>query len=367
MSLTMNITLDGIFNQKEPYDYDADYEYKEDDESKVGKVVWIPLLYSVLVIFGLLGNGLLLAVLAQKRRSWSISDSFILQLGVMDILLLLTLPFYAAHANQSCGWCSQTFLRICGAVFMINIQIGIFLLVYICLDHYVSFIYTGQCSCHRASLAFIVWLLVWLVSIVLTVLDWICIPLVPDSMPGKAISAHSYPESGEDWQLISRGLHLVVGFLLPTLILIACCSHIMIQCRSNGKQKKRPVVLILSLVAVFLLCWIPYNITLVIDVICYISKDVLNPFFANHISSMKKAVKVTSAVGCISASLRPLLYIFLCGSFRKGVFSLLKCANIESKGSLWELGVDKEAPHDQCQSEDEMTKMTSTPQQAEPV
>ncbi|MEQ2194265.1 hypothetical protein XENOCAPTIV_026437, partial [Xenoophorus captivus] len=249
----------------------------------------------------------------------------------------------------------------------INIHIGIFLLVYICLDHYVSFIYAGQCSCHTASLAFIGWLLVWLVSIVLTVLDWICIPLVPDSMPGKAISAHSYPEYGEDWHLISRGLHLVVGFLLPALILIVCCSHIMIQCRSNGKQKKRPVVLILSLVAVFLLCWMPYNITLVIDVICYISKDVLNPFFADHISSMKEAVKVTSAVGCISASLRPLLYFFLCGSFRKGVFSLLKCANIESKGSLWELGVDKEAPHDQCQSEDEMTEMTSTPQQAEPV
>lgn len=114
--LTM-VILDGILNETQPSDYDYDYKYKDED---VDKAVWIPILYSILVIVGLLGNGLLLAVLAQKRRPWRISDSFILQLGVVDILLLLTLPLYAAHATQSCGWCSQTVLRVCGTFFKVG-------------------------------------------------------------------------------------------------------------------------------------------------------------------------------------------------------------------------------------------------------
>ncbi|KAM4567517.1 C-X-C chemokine receptor type 3-like isoform 3-T3 [Fundulus diaphanus] len=110
----MKVTLDGFLNQSDPYEYE---DYQGEDESYGGEAVWIPLLYSVMVIVGLLGNGLVLAVLAQKARSWSVSDSFFLQLGVLDILLLFTLPFYAAHANENCGLCSPPFLRICGAIF----------------------------------------------------------------------------------------------------------------------------------------------------------------------------------------------------------------------------------------------------------
>lgn len=237
-----------------------------------------------------------------------------------------------------------------------------YLLVWVCLDHYLSSKYRSL-RCHRATLAFIGWLLVWLVSIVLTVLDYTYIPLDTVAIPWKTLSASTGPESGADWKLITRALHLGVGFLLPAIIQIICCSNIMLQCRSKGDQRKRPVVLILSLVAVFLLCWIPYNITLFIDTISYTSRELLKNIFKDHISSLKTAVQVTSAVGCISACIRPPLYFFLCENFRKVLFSLLKCAKADCSSSLWELGVDKKAPHDQRQSDDEMKQMTNTQQQ----
>lgn len=119
--MDMNVELDGLFRHNTTYDYNDDYEYKEDFESRDSKAVLIPLLYSVVLVVGLLGNGLLLAVLYQKRRSWSISDTFILHLSVADILLLVTLPFWAVQATQDCGWCFKVpVCKISGVVFKVG-------------------------------------------------------------------------------------------------------------------------------------------------------------------------------------------------------------------------------------------------------
>lgn len=117
----MDVELDGLFRHNSTYDYDQDYEYEEDVESRGSAAVLITVLYSAELAIGLLGNGLLLAVLAQRRRSWSISDTFILHLSVADILLLTTLPFLATQAAQQCGWCFGGFLcNISKAVFNVS-------------------------------------------------------------------------------------------------------------------------------------------------------------------------------------------------------------------------------------------------------
>ena len=121
----MEVDLGGFLNQSESYDYDQDYEYKADDESEGSKAVWIPLLYSIVLVVGQLGNVLLLVILIQKRRSWSISDIFILHLGVADILLLATLPLRAVQAAEH-GWRFGTELcKISGAVFNVSTGWGV--------------------------------------------------------------------------------------------------------------------------------------------------------------------------------------------------------------------------------------------------
>lgn len=122
----MEIDYGGVFNETKPYDY-GDYvaeEFPEEREKRSIQMVWLPVFYSVVVIVGLLANGLLLAVLAQRRRRWSVLNSFFLQLGVVDILLLVTLPVWGAQAYQHCEKCPETLFTVFRAVFNVSVLVG---------------------------------------------------------------------------------------------------------------------------------------------------------------------------------------------------------------------------------------------------
>lgn len=117
----MDVELDGLFRQNTSYDYDDNYEYKDDLDQKHASGVWVQILYSLLTVLGLLGNGFLMAALVLKRKSWTVSDTFIFNQGVADVLLLVTLPFWAAQAYRPCGWCFTGVLcKISGAVFNVS-------------------------------------------------------------------------------------------------------------------------------------------------------------------------------------------------------------------------------------------------------
>ena len=118
----MVVELDGLFLHNSTFDY-GDYQYRGDDLSPCGhqrfQAVFIPVLHSLALVLGLLGNGLVLGVLFQLRRTWSVTDTFILHLAVADTLLLLTLPFWAMEASQ--GWIFGTGLcKLMGAIFKVR-------------------------------------------------------------------------------------------------------------------------------------------------------------------------------------------------------------------------------------------------------
>lgn len=83
------------------------------------EAIFIPILYSVAFVLGLMGNGLVLVVLCQKRRTWNVTDVFVLHLSVADMLLLLTLPLWAADAATG-GIFNTGFCKFSGVVFRVG-------------------------------------------------------------------------------------------------------------------------------------------------------------------------------------------------------------------------------------------------------
>ncbi|XP_056142086.1 C-X-C chemokine receptor type 3.1 [Lampris incognitus] len=308
------------------------------------EAVFIPALYSLAIAVGLPGNGLLLWVLAQQRKDKSVTDNFILHLGIADTLLLLTLPFWAAEAAQDRGWSFGTPLcKITGAIFTINFYCGIFLLVCISLDRYLSIVHATQMYNRKKPwVVQVTCLTVWVLSLVLSIPDWIFLEEVREERQDKMFCIHVYErfsQSASHWWLVSRLLYHVVGFLLPSAALLYCYSCIMARLLrgSQGLQKQRAVKVILVLVAVFFLCWMPYNITLLLDTVYS------NQTSSSHCevdASLDKALKVTSSLGYLHCSLNPVLYAFVGVKFRHQLLNLLCSVSCRLKmGMGWNMPV----------------------------
>ncbi|XP_026227392.1 C-X-C chemokine receptor type 3.1 [Anabas testudineus] len=342
MAFSLNLSLldgaDGLYN----YSYEDDGCCDGGDvcdlsEGNNFEMVFIPVLYSLAFVVGVLGNGVLLGVLAQTRKSWSVTDTFILHLGVADVMLLVTLPLWAAQAAQKEGWTFGRHLcQITGAIFTINFYCGIFLLACISLDRYMSIVHaTHMYSRKKSWVVQASCLVVWLFSLLLSIPDWIFLDDLYDVRQGRRECIRDYYKFGlrafHNWKLASRLLYHTVGFVIPSAVLIFCYSCILrqLRCGTQGLQKQKAFRVIVAVVLVFFLSWTPYNITLMVDTL---HSDNSNET-CNTRSSLEKAKIVTSTLGYLHCCLNPILYAFVGVKFRRQLLNILRSMGCKLKTS----------------------------------
>ncbi|KAJ8335024.1 hypothetical protein SKAU_G00406630 [Synaphobranchus kaupii] len=339
--------MESLFSSANWSDYD-NYSYYESDTCCVGAVctqhssmqfeaVFIPVLYSVVLVLGLLGNGLVLAVLGQLRQGWSVTDTFILHLAVADTLLLLTLPFWAAQATNE--WSFGTPLcKMTGALFQINFYCGIFLLACISLDRYLSIVHAVQMySRKKPWLVQTSCLCVWILCLLLSFPDWVFLQAVKDERRGGRVECvHNYLlyyKSTEDWRLASRLLYHVVGFLLPSAIMVFCYSCILLRLHrgTQGLKKQRAIRVILALVVAFFVSWTPYNVALMVDTLH--DREAIKDTCDTR-SALDISLAVTSTLGYAHCCLNPVLYAFVGIKFRRHLAKMLKSLGCQLKGQV---------------------------------
>lgn len=195
-------------------------------------------------------------------------------------------------------------------------------------------------------------LCVWIFSLILVIPKWIFVVTLNDPINEETRCVENFSASSGIGHLVSRLLHHMLGFLLPAAILIICCSCVALRLHSGSKEphRQRAFMVVLWLVAVFLLCWTPFNITLIVDTVKSRAEETGN--------SLDTALMVTSVFGYIHTCLRPLLHLSLSANFRTQALALLRCAPLQPVGSLWELGVGQDEKMEQNRKDEEQEQIT---------
>ncbi|XP_029971850.1 atypical chemokine receptor 4 [Salarias fasciatus] len=323
---------DYYYNENASYNFSYD-DYPilcEKDDLRSFAGVFLPIIYALCLVVGLAGNALVVAVHAYHKRLKTLTDAFLSHLAVADLLLLFTLPFWAADAAR--GWMlGAAVCKIMSACYTVNFTCCMMLLACISLDRYLALVrvqredsrgWLGKAFTRRHcwKVCLVVWtvaLLLGLPDLLLTEVRWtsnrnMCLTIYPPSMArgGKATL---------------EVVEVLLGFLLPFLVMAICYWKVGqtlkgLPSESRGKKWKALRVLLL-VVGVFVVTQLPYNMLKV-----YRAMDSVYAL-VTHCGTSKvldQAAQVTECLALTHCCLNPILYASLGSSFRQHMMKVAK-------------------------------------------
>ncbi|KAM3673305.1 somatostatin receptor type 3 [Ammospiza maritima maritima] len=278
--------------------------------------VLIPVVYLIVCVVGLAGNSLVIYVVLRHSVSESVTNVYILNLALADELFMLGLPFLAAQ-NALSYWPFGSFMcRLVMAVDAINQFTSIFCLTVMSVDRYLAVVHPGKSSKWRtARVAKAVSVTMWVLSsiVVLPVVVFSDVPL------GMSTCHIQWPEPASVWRAGFIIYTATLGFFGPLLVICLCYLLIVVKVRSSGRRvralsskhklsDRRVTRMVVTVVAVFVLCWLPFYVLNIINVVCPLPEEpsLFGVYFL--------VVVLPYANSCAN----PIIYGFLSYRFKQG-------------------------------------------------
>ncbi|XP_067449814.1 P2Y purinoceptor 1-like [Thunnus thynnus] len=271
---------------------------------------FLPPVYFLVFTIGLVANGWGLKSLLQKWRKLKIINVFVLNLGLADILYLLTLPFLMVYYFMEEIWIfGDAFCKITRFCFNLNLYGSIGFLTCISVFRYLAIVHPvrmmGRLTVtHSVAISIMVWLLV-------------SIQIIPDifytktfgNTTGKCYDT-THDTYIEDYLKYSFGRTLT-GFCLPFLITLGCYGHvIVILCSKNTTdkvQKQRSLKLLFILIVLFSVCYIPYHVLKNLNLF---SRVLLKQHMCYEwYNRVFIAYQISRCLSCLNSALNPLVYL----------------------------------------------------------
>ncbi|XP_066536040.1 C-C chemokine receptor type 9 [Hoplias malabaricus] len=283
-----------------------------------------PPLYWIIFVVGGLGNLLVVWIyMSVKNRLKTMTDVYLLNLAIADLLFLCTLPFWATDATQ--GWVfSDAVCKGVSAIYKVNFFASMLLLTCISVDRYIAIVRVTQAHNFKSRRMFyskLACLVVWLLSCLLSLPEFLLFRVKNNS--GSSCSM-VYPASNNNLtKVLVLCLQISVGFCFPLLVMVACYSVIictLMQARNFEKHKALRVIF--AVVAAFILSQLPYNGHLVVEAAEAYNTTMVE---CEKVKAFDVAGQVVKSLAYTHCCLNPILYAFIGVRFRKDLLNLCHC------------------------------------------
>ncbi|XP_004695960.2 PREDICTED: atypical chemokine receptor 2 [Condylura cristata] len=306
--------------------YDYEYYLEEQafmlcrkDEVLSFSKIFLPAFYSLVFMLGLAGNLLLLVVLLCRVPRRRMTEVYLLNLAISNLLFVVTLPFWGI--SVAWHWVFGNFLcKMVSTLYTINFYSGIFFISCMSWDKYLEIVHAQPHHRLRTrAKSLLLAATVWAVALIVSIPDMVF------------VRTHEYPTGvwncyadfgghATTWKLFLRCQQSLLGFLLPLLVMIFFYSRIgcvLIRLRPPGQG--RALRIAVALVVAFFVLWFPYNLILVLH-----SLLDLQVFGDCKVSQrLDYAMQVTESIAFLHCCFTPVLYAFSSRRFRQHLKTFL--------------------------------------------
>ncbi|XP_053300687.1 C-C chemokine receptor type 6a [Pleuronectes platessa] len=334
------------FNQSD-YDYNyTDYDYEvvapctfqnnHNVQMFVGRYV-----HSIIFILGFVGNSLVIVTYAFYKRTKSMTDVYLLNVAIADLLFVVSLPLIVY--NEMWSWSmGPVACKLLRGSYSVNLYSGMLLLACISTDRYIAIVqarrsFRLRTLPHSRLICTVIWTFAFLLSFPTFYFYHRYDPM--QSTESFMLEGHERNKTAgsvvcefrfenDNTALTTKvavpSTQLAVGFFLPLLIMTVCYTAIIVKLLSvRNFQRHKAVRVVLAVVWVFVACHLPYNIVLL-----YNTAIMFQQQKCEESDSLKVAETLTQTIAYLHCCLNPVLYAFVGVKFRnhfRRIFQDLWC------------------------------------------
>ncbi|XP_012673312.2 somatostatin receptor type 2-like isoform X2 [Clupea harengus] len=282
----------------------------------------ITLLYFAVCAVGLCGNTLVIYVILRHAKMKTVTNIYILNLAVADVLVMGSLPFIAAQLALVDWPFGATLCRVVLTLDSLNQFTSIFCLTVMSVDRYLAVVHPVRSSrWRRPRVAKWVSACVWGASLLVNVPVMVFSGL--NSGRGDThLCTMLWPEPQDLFNTAFIFYTFLLGFCLPLAVICLCYLLIVVKVKSSGaragsskrrRSERRVTRMVSIVVVVFVLCWLPFYVFNVTSVTGSISTT----------ATLKSTFELVVALAYANSCANPVLYAFLSDNFNKSFQNVL--------------------------------------------
>ncbi|XP_036926444.1 probable G-protein coupled receptor 25 [Sturnira hondurensis] len=275
---------------------------------------FVPTLYLAAFAVGLLGNGLVLRLLARRRAPRRLADTFVLHLAAADLGLVLTLPLWAAAAAREDRWpFGLALCKLSGFAVAASCCAGTLLLAGLAADRYLAVarrlgarpLRSPRCVRALCGGAWAASLLVGLPALVFR-----------DLQPLPEGSGSQCGERPSDAFQALGLLLLLLTCALPLGATFFCycrLAHRLRRPRRLGRVPTAPLRIICAVEGAFVGSWLPFS---VLRIVLHLARLGAVPLPCRLLQALRWGLTIATCLAFGHSCANPLIYLLLDRSFR---------------------------------------------------
>ncbi|KAJ3612858.1 hypothetical protein NHX12_019115 [Muraenolepis orangiensis] len=280
--------------------------------------------HSLICVFGLLGNLLVTLTYARYKRSLTMTDLFLLNVAVADLLFAAALPL--TIYNEQHGWPMATgACKAARGLYSFHLYAGTLLLACVGVDRYVAVVQARRFFGSARSRPRLVCAAVWAVAVALSFPTLIYTERLVENAGSAAAAGCGTSFVGDTGarrvKVLLPALQVAVGFLLPLAVMAFCYGSVLRHLLGArvGDQRRKALRVVLAVVVVFVACHLPYNAALLSRTLALFVERL-----CAHEKTRLAVLEVSRSVAYLHCCVNPVLYAFVGVKFRRHFRKILQ-------------------------------------------
>ncbi|XP_055602011.1 neuropeptide SIFamide receptor-like [Uranotaenia lowii] len=289
--------------------------------------------YFVVFIVGLIGNSFVIAVVFRAPRMRTVTNFFIVNLAVADVLVIVFCLPATLMSNIFVPWMLGWLMcKTVPYIQGVSVAASVYSLIAVSLDRFLAIWWPLKLQITKRRARFMI-VCIWIIALASTIpwaLFFELVPIFPDA-PEIKLCVEVWPP-GTDGALYFLLANLVACYLLPMTLITICYILIWIKVwrrsipgdskdaqmdRMQQKSKIKVVKMLVVVVILFVLSWLPLYVI-------FARIKLGGALESSEEELLQIATPIAQWLGASNSCINPILYAFFNKKYRKGFAAIIR-------------------------------------------